>query len=139
MAIPWKSKLNPYKNEILDMWKDRITLPEIQAFLKDKEIEISQQGIWKFIKVRTQKKNPHDIVLPDVKPLEKVETNSPLEKRKNIPEAPTHLMTQQTSSDINNTAEEEQDHQIHKLRERLKKKAHADPLAGLFIRKRDKG
>ena len=125
MPVPWKSKLNPYKNEILRMWKNRNTLPEIQGVLEEKGIKISKQSIWKFIQVRTNKRNPHDIEIPD-------------EKSSEITEEPIPIQNTETSTELNNRINEEDEEQMDILRQRLKRKAHADPMKDIFIRKGDK-
>jgi hypothetical protein len=138
MPIPWKSKLNPYENEILRMWNNRTTLPEIQTYLREKEIEISQQGIWKFIEVRTRKRNPHDIKFPDEKTSETIEKNTSSETSRNIPTEPTPIVPPKIKTEASSEIEEDKSKKMSELRKELKRQAHADPMKNIFIRKGEK-
>lgn len=57
----WNSKLQPYKEEILSLWFERKTLKDIVKILEEEHsLEISPQGLHRFIKIRLSKDDPHE-------------------------------------------------------------------------------
>ena len=57
---PWRSKLLPYQQEILDAWyHHRATLKMIQSTLAEKDVSISLSAISSFIRCRKRAKDPH--------------------------------------------------------------------------------
>ncbi len=57
---PLRSKLTPYKDEILTAWYlELVTLKTIQSRLKKYEITITLSGISRFIRCRRTSTDPH--------------------------------------------------------------------------------
>ena len=60
-GTPYKSCLNPYINEIIELRKQGTSYADIVEYLRDKyQISISRQSIFNFVKVRSSKYKPQN-------------------------------------------------------------------------------
>lgn len=134
MSKPWNSKLIPFERNIIAMWRNRTTQMEIKQWLQTKGIKISQPAISKFLKVRRLKTDPHLMELPSVA----ISENPSPEATRKIPEMPKPIITPKPTMEKNNDIETVREKEMNRLRQKLKRKAHADPMASVFIRKEEK-
>ncbi len=67
----YQSKLNKYNDEIMDLYESNLSQKTIVAFLKSKNIEVTQQCVSKHIKKLLEKSEDKNKTAPEVKTVEK--------------------------------------------------------------------